>query len=202
MKEEDIDNRIERVIKSVGAKRAEMARWAEEREGREKREKREENFASRSSSRKWLRYGIPVAASLVVVCSIGLGILFTRVGSGSESSRGFGSSSTSVYVTFRGGASAEHNIIALMDSARYEEALELVNEELADTAIPADYTIERRAYIKQVNQARDYQLTWLKVEILLKEERIEEAKEILDGYRHLHGEHQEEALKIYKQICK
>lgn len=188
MKEEDIDRRIERVINKLAPKRAEMVEWDKARIRREQ------------SRRKWIRYGIPAAASVLIVCGVGFGILFTHHDSQSVV---FGSlQTTSPHITFRGGASSEEQIIALLDSCKYAEALQIVNEELADTVIPSDYTAERHDYMVELQEYRTYQLTWLKIEIFLKTNKLDEAKEILSTYRHLEGEHQDEAAKIYKELCR
>ena len=72
MKEENIDKRIERVAESVGSKNAAMRQWEAEWVSNELKRK--------VAAKRWRTYGFSAAASIVLICGIGLGFFMNRGG--------------------------------------------------------------------------------------------------------------------------
>lgn len=185
MKEEDIDKRIERVVESVGSKKAAMRQWESERVSEELRRK--------ISKKKWRTYGISAAASIVVICGIGLGFFMNR-GGGND----YGvSSSAPVY---RGGSCEISEIQSMIDSKHYDDALKAIEATMADTIIDPSFTSERQDYLRSLNANREYELTWLKIDILVKNKRVGEATTLLKMYSTQVGAHQEEAKSLLNKL--
>lgn len=187
MKEENIDNRIERIIESVGSKKAAMRQWESERITEEVKRK--------IAVKKWRTYGISAAASIVVVCGIGFGIYFNRTVDGD-----FGvSSSTPLY---RGGSCDISEIQSMIDSAYYDKALQAIDVTLADTLINASFTEERKDYLRNLNANREYELVWLKIDVLVKCEKKADAISLLKEYVNADGVHQEEAEQLLHKLTR
>lgn len=187
MKEEDIDKRIERVVESVGSKKAAMRQWESERVSEELRRK--------ISKKKWRTYGISAAASIVVICGIGLGFFMNR-GGGND----YGvSSSAPVY---RGGSCEISEIQSMIDSKHYDDALKAIEATMADTIIDPSFTSERLDYLRSLNANREYELTWLKIDILVKTHKNEEAITLLEEYVKSDGVHQTEAKQLLYKLSR
>lgn len=189
MKIEDIDNRIERVVESVGAKRAAMHQWESNRILLEKHRE--------LKARKWRTYGIPVAASLVVICGICLGIFLHR-GGGADYDYGV----TSTAPIYRGGSFDISEIQSMIDSAQYDKALRAIDITLADTVIDPSFTEERQDYLRSLNVNREYELIWRKIQILVKTKKIDEAKFLLNEYVNSDGVHQTEAKDLLNKLSR
>lgn len=185
MKEEDIDNRIERVVKSVASKKAAMALWESERKSSENRRA--------VNSKRWRIYGISAAASVVVICAIGIGINRNRPGNADYGM-------TSSAPVYRAGSSEIEEIKVMIDSGEYEEALQSIDSTMADTIVDPTYTEERQEYLRSVNKEQLYELTWLKIQVLVKLEKEKEAKNILENYVQNEGTHQTEAKSLQKKM--
>lgn len=185
MKEEDIDKRIERVVESVASKKAAMRQWESERIASEMYRK----FATK----RWRAYGISAAASVVVICGVGLGIFLNR---GVDNDLGV-SSSAPVY---RGGNCDISEIKAMIDSAHYEKALQAIESTMADTIIDSTYPEERQEYIRCVNKNQGYELTWLKIQVLVKLDKKQEAMVLLGKYIKTEGSHQAEAQGLFEKM--
>lgn len=187
MKEEDIDNRIERVVKSVASKKAEMEKWESERKSSEIRRL--------VASKRWRTYGISTAASVVVICAIGIGVYMNRPGN-----EDYGvTSSTPIY---RGGSADIDEIKAMIDSEKYQEALQAIDATIADTIIDPPITEERQEYLRSVRYNQEYELTWLKIDILIKSKKIDEAISLLKTYSTIDGTHKEEAKTLLNKLTK
>lgn len=187
MKEENIDNRIERIIESVGSKKAAMSQWESERITTDMKRK--------IVAKRWRTYGISAAASIVVVCGIGFSIYFNRTVDGD-----FGvSSSTPIY---RGGSCDISEIQSMIDSAYYDKALQAIDVTLADTLIDASFTEERKEYLRNLNANRDYELIWLKIDVLVKSKKTAGAVSLLKEYVDREGAHQDEAKSLLHDLTR
>lgn len=187
MKEEDMDKRIERAVRSVAPKRLDIARWENDRVETERRR--------RVIKKRWLAYGIPAAASVAVIAGIGLRQYQQSV----SYSPNFGMSSSSE-VVFRGGSHDIMEIEEMIDSGKYDEALKAIGTELADTAIDEKLPEEQKSYIRDMQEMQVYDLEWLKVQTLVKQGKRGEALKLLKEYTQKDGAHREEALKLLKEL--
>lgn len=187
MKEENIDNRIERIIESVGSKKAAMSQWESERTSTEMKRK--------IVVKRWRTYGISAAASVVVICSVGLGIFLNR---GGENDYGV----TSNAPVFRGGSYDISDIQAMIDSDKYVEALQAIDRTMADTVIDPSFTSERKEYLRSLNENRNYELKWLKIDILIKTKKVDEAISLLKEYVKADGVHQVEAKELLHKLSR
>lgn len=187
MKEDNIDNRIERAVESVSSKKAAMRQWESDRIASEMRRK--------DAAKRWRTYGISAAASVVVICGVGLGIFLNRGGS-------VGYGVTSSAPVYRGGSCEIPEIQAMIDSTQYEKALQAIDMTLADTVIDPTYPEERQEYLRSVNKNQEYELTWLKIQMLVKLDKKHEAKKLLDTYIKTDGSHQIEAKGLLEKMEK
>ena len=187
MKEDNIDKRIERVAESVGSKTAAMRQWEADRVSDELKRK--------IAAKRWRTYGVSAAASIVLICGIGFGFFINR---GEDTDYGV----TSTAPVYRGGSCDIVEIQAMIDSARYEEALQAIDVTLADTVIDPSFTSERQDYLRSVNANREYELTWLKVNVLIKSGQKTEAISLLKEYVKKDGEHLKEAQTLLKDLTK
>lgn len=188
MKEEDIDKRIERVIESVGSKKADMRQWESERLSNE--------FKRNVAAKRWRTYGISAAASVVVICGIGLGFFMNR---GGNSNYGVESSSAPIYRT---GTCDISEIQSMIDSKHFDEALQAIDATMADTVIDPSFTPERQEYLRSVNDNRNYELNWLKIGILVKQEKTNQAVALLKEYIKSDGVHQDEAKELLQTLSR
>lgn len=187
MKEEDIDKRIERVIESVGSKKAAMRQWDSERASYE--------ISRKVAATRWRTYGISVAASVVVICSVGLGIFLNRGGD-----EKFGA--TCPAPVFRGGSYGVTEIQAMIDSAQYDKAIRAIDATLADTIIDPSFAPERQEYLRSLNANQEYELKWLKINALVKSNKTADAISILNEYITKDGVHQNEAKELLRKLKK
>lgn len=185
MKEEDIDKRIERVIESVGSKKAAMRQWESEYEAGERMHK--------VAAKRWRVYGISVAVSIALICGIGISLYLDRPG---EMERG----ETTTAPVFRGGAADITEIQAMMDSAKYETALQTIEATIADTLIDPSFTPERQEYLRSLNASRIYELQWLKINALVKSGKKTEAIILLKEYVKIDGNHRQEAQTLLNNL--
>lgn len=185
MKEEDIDKRIERVIGSVASKKSDMSRWG--------KEYKEAQIRHRVARKRWWIYGIPAAASIILICVIGIS-LFLDIYREPSGNRTF---STSAY---RGEAVDLSEISAMIDSAKYDEALGAIAISMADTTIDLSYTPERQQYLRDLNKSRIYELKWMKIDVLIKSGRKNEAIKLLESFVKEEGVHKSEAKKLLKSL--
>ena len=185
MKEENLDNRIERVIESVGSKKAAMRQWESEYEAGGKMHK--------VAAKRWRIYGISAAASIALICGIGISLYLDRPG---EMERG----ETTTAPVYRGGAADVAEIQAMMDSAKYETALLAIEATMADTLIDPSVTPERQEYLRSLNASREYELNWLKINALVKSGKKGEAITLLKVYVKIDGNHRQEAQTLLNNL--
>lgn len=185
MKEEDIDKRIERVVESVGSKKAAMRRWESDRVASEAQRK--------VAIKRWRTYGISAAASVVVIFAVGIGVYMQRI---DDQNLG-GSAPSTVY---RGGAADIDEIAAMIDSAKYQEAIQAIEASMADTVIDSTYPPERQEYLRSVNKNQEYELTWLKIQVLVKLDKKQDARALLESYIRTDGSHQIEAKGLLEKM--
>ena len=187
MKEDNIDKRIERVAESVGSKKAAMRQWEADRVSDELKRK--------VAIKRWRTYGISAAASIVLTCGIGFGLFINRGGDND-----YGVSSNAL--VYRGGSCDIVEIQAMIDSAKYEKALQAIDVTLADTVIDPSFTSERQDYLRSVNANREYELNWLKINVLIKSGKKTEVIPLLKEYVKAEGEHQKEAQTLLNDLTK
>lgn len=187
MKEDDIDKRIERVTESVGSKSAAMRQWEADRVSYELKRK--------VAAKRWRTYGISAAASIVLICGIGFGFFINR---GGDNDYGV----TSTAPVYRGGSCDIVEIQAMIDSAKYEKALQAIDVTLADTVIDPSSTSERQDYLRSINASREYELTWLKINVLIKSGKKSDAIPLLREYVKKDGEHQDDARNFLNDLTK
>lgn len=185
MKDEDLDKRIERVVESVGSKKDAMRRWESDRISSEM--KRE------VAAKRWRAYGISAAASVVIICGIGISLYVSR-------SRDGDSGVAALAPIYRGGSCDISEIQAMIDSVLYDKALQAIDATLADTVIDRSFTLERQVYLRDLNANREYELTWLKIDILVKTEKTDEALLLLKNYVMKEGAHQKEAEELLHKL--
>ena len=187
MKEDNLDKRIERVAESVGKKKAAMRQWEADRISDE--------LKRRFAAKRWRTYGISAAASVVVICGVGLGIFLNR-------DRGNDYGVTSAAPVYRGGSCEIAEIQAMIDSSKYEMALQAIDVTLADTVIDPSFTSERQVYLRSLNTDREYELIWLKINVLVKSGKKTEAVPLLEDYIKTDGRHQKEAKILLNDLTK
>lgn len=187
MKEDNIDKRIERIAESVGSKKAAMRQWEAEWISDELKRK--------VAAKRWHTYGISAAASIVLICGISFGLFINRGGNNE-----YGDTSTAP--VYRGGSCNIAEIQSMIDSAKYEEALQAIDVTLADTVIDSSFTSDRQDYLRSLNANREYELIWLKINVLIKSEKKTEAIPLLEEYVKVEGEHQKEAQILLNVLTK
>lgn len=205
MKEEDIDRRIERVVRSVAEKRAVMRRW--EAQGLKPKIDRRAACAAPAvaaapapaaakPSRKWRLWVVSAAASVIVILGVGISLYIGRGGDADVMP------SAAPPAVYRGGSADIQNIQAMIDNGRYDEALQAIEVTRADTAINPSYTPERQEYLRSLNANRDYELEWLRIGVLVKSGRKEAAVAGLREYVKTDGEHRHEAETLLNELTK
>lgn len=205
MKEEDIDRRIERVVRSVAEKRAVMRRW--EAQGLKPKIDRRAACAAPAvaaapapaaakPSRKWRLWVVSAAASVIVILGVGISLYIGRGGDADVMP------SAAPPAVYRGGSADIQNIQAMIDNGRYDEALQAIEVTRADTAINPSYTPERQEYLRSLNANRDYELEWLRIGVLVKSGRKEAAVAGLREYVKTDGEHRHEAETLLNELTR
>lgn len=199
---EDIDKRIERAIDSVASKKADMARWETQRVEAENHRK--------NILKRWRTYGISAAASIAVVCFVGIRLFTDRqshsadeaipTASFERSAMDYDDSSEST--VFRGGAADINEISAMIDSGKYQEALHTINVAKGDTAIDPSLSADRREYLRSVNAERLYELKWMEINVYLEMGKKDYAIRLLQSYVNEDGDHQQEAKQILEVLRK
>lgn len=184
----DTDDRIERSIKNVGAKLADMAAWEKER-----REAALRQQLARRRQRRFLKIGLPAAASVVVILAIGMNFFISRT----PDPMHYGQPTYEAQA-FRGASAADTAAIAAMiDAGSYHRALCAIDSAMADTTvIKPEFTPERRNYLLALNADARYELTWLKIRALVAAGRTDEARRLLKTFVDEEGPHQQEARRI------
>lgn len=184
---ENLDKRIERVAESVGSKKAAMRQWESDRIDTE--------MQCKIAAKRWRIYGISAAASVVVICGVGLGIVMNRGG-------GNDCGVTSNVPIYRGGSCEISEIQAMIDSVEYDKALHAIEVTMADTIIDPSFTKERQEYLRSLNANREYDLIWLKIGVLVKSKKTDEAISLLKEYVDAEGEHQKEAQELLNKLAR
>lgn len=205
MKEEDIDSRIERVVRSVAAKRAAMRGWEAHGLGT-KIDRRAVCAApavaaapapaAAKPSRKWRLWVVSAAASVIVILGVGISLYIGRSGGDDVMP------SAAPPAVYRGGSADIQDIQAMIDCGRYDEALRAIEVTRADTAINPSYTPVRQEYLRSLNANRDYELEWLRIGVLVKSGRKEAAVAGLREYVKTDGEHRHEAETLLNELTK
>lgn len=183
--EQKLDDRIERVVKSVASKKAEMARWEAE----------YNNQQRRVATKRWSIYGISAAACVAV--AVGVGIHFLTVPQNSTSIPG-----VSTEVIYRGGSSELEEIATLINSHKEGEALVRIDSLMGDTILAPDMSEQRREYLREVQAVQQYELEWFKINALVNLGEKEDATKLLKSYVKKDGEHKGEAEKLLKGLTK
>lgn len=212
MKEEDIDSRIERGVRDLAAKKALMKEWNRELGFNETDILSDRPLACEPAppNRRILWRRVSVAASVVVVAAVGIGIIlnrhtssrpdltFTSSVSTAPSSAGLEFSSSSF--EYRGGSDEIADVERLMEEARYGEAIHAIDSIQADTVTEAVMSEDEKDYQRRYREIRDYNLTWIKIQCLVKSGRKEEAVAILRVYVKEDGGHLTEAKDLLNKL--
>ena len=90
----------------------------------------------------------------------------------------------------------------MIDSDKYVEALQAINITMADTVIDPSFTSERKEYLRSLNDNRNYELKWLKIDILIKTKKVDEAISLLKEYVKADGVHQVEAKELLHKLSR
>lgn len=69
---------------------------------------------------------------------------------------------------------------------------------MADTTVDLSFTPERQQYLRDLNKSRIYELKWMKIDVLIKSGRKNEALKQLESFVKEEGVHQSEAKKLLK----
>lgn len=187
MKEENIDSRIERAIKDLASKKAQMAQW--------ETECKQEELRRSLSLRKRRIYYMSVAASVVVIVFVGIGMYFNNTVSGPKPE-------IPAAPVYRGGSVDMDEIEGMMDSAKYEEAIKAIDITLTDTIIDKSLPVEQQNYIRELQKQQSYDITWLKIQCLLKVGKKDEAVTLLRNYAGEDGTHKSEAQQLLEDLPK
>ena len=81
-------------------------------------------------------------------------------------------------------------------------ALQAIDVTLADTVIDPSFTSERQVYLRSLNTDREYELIWLKINVLVKSGKKTEAVPLLEDYIKTDGRHQKEAKILLNDLTK
>lgn len=216
MREEDIDRRIERVVRSVAAKRAVMRRW--EVQGLKPKFDRHAACAAQTvaaaparatiaapgaakPSRKWRLWVVSAAASVIVILGVGISLYVGRSGHGGDGDV-YNVKSSAPPAVYRGGSADIKDIQTMIDNGRYNEALQTIETTRADTAINPEFTPERQEYLRSLNANRDYELEWLRIGVLVKCGSKEAAVAGLREYVKTDGHHRHEAETLLNELTR
>ena len=87
-----------------------------------------------------------------------------------------------------------------MEEARYGEAIHAIDSIQADTVTEAVMSEDEKDYQRRYREIRDYNLTWIKIQCLVKSGRKEEAVAILRVYVKEDGGHFTEAKDLLNKL--
>ena len=194
MNEENIDERIERVIKSVAAKKENLTIWNSENAKRELRYRRMRNFQ------------VSAAASVAVLVGVGTWYMlfyWKEAGPSSDlspSQISYEYSPKQDSSDYIGESSEIEAVESLIKSERYEDALEAIEAILVDTLIDPTLPLERKKQIMVFHKNRAYALDWIKIQTLIKLNRKTEALDLLNHYVEISGPNQNKAKELIKEL--
>ncbi len=184
-KEENIDDRIERVTKSVAAKKKALEIWEQEAEKQP------------NNTKRTILLGISVAASVTIISIIGINYFSIDTHTPEDSS--FVSYEYSALQPSSQNNGQDYDIEAvkvLMDSEKYGDAIEAIDAIMADTLIDPALSLEKMKEIRMLHKSRTYELEWLKIQSLIRLNKNVEAEKLLKEYSKIEGQHQKEAQEI------
>ena len=194
MNEENIDERIERVIKSVASKKEDMTIWNTEKAKRELRYRRMRNFR------------VTAVASVAVLVGVGTCYMifyWKEPGSSSNLSPSpisYEYSPKQDAANYIDGSSEIEAVETLIKSERYEDALEAIEAMLADTLIDPTLPLERKRQIRVFLEDKAYELDWIKIQTLIKLNRKTEALDLLRHYVEISGSNQNKAKELIDEL--
>lgn len=190
--DENIDERIERVTRSVASKKKDIESWQREAEKKKKNSKRS------------LLIGVSAAASVAILAGVGIHyITITEDSPQNDEPITYEYGAKQSSMIFRGGSDDSESIIEKMiELEEYDEALKGIEAFMGDTVIDSSLPQERQEYIRTLQELRAYKLEWLKIQTLLKLKRNDEAVELLQIYSLKDGENQKEAQELLKELKK
>ena len=196
MNEENIDERIERVIKSVASKKEDMIIWNTEKAKRELRNRRMRNFR------------VTAAASVAVLVGIGtcyMIFFWKEAGPSSDlspSQISYEYSPKQDSSNYIDESSEIEAVESMIKSERYEDALEAIEAILADTLIDPTLSLERKKQIRGFHEEKAYALEWIKIQTLIKLNRKTEALDLLNHYVRIYGPNQFLAKELMDELNK
>lgn len=194
MKEENIDERIERVIRSVSTKKKDMAMWSTE------------NAKMKLRKRRIINFGISAAASVAVFAIVGICYLtFYWKESGptsdlSPSPLSYEYGSIQPSPEYSNDTTDIEAVKSLINTGKYEDAFDAIEAIEGDTII--NYTIpeDRKQQIRMLHYLRKYELEWLKIETLIKLNKKTEAIDLLNQYVKKEGAHKINAQQLLENL--
>lgn len=184
-KEENIDDRIKRVTKSVAAKKKALEIWEQEAEQHPK------------NSKRTILLGISIAASVTIISIIGIN--YFSIDTHTPEDGSFASYEYSAMQPSSHNYGQDYDIKevkVLMDSEKYGDALEAIDAIMADTLIDPALSLEKKEEIRILHKSRTYELEWLKIMALIRLKKNVEAEDLLKEYSKIEGQHQKEAQEI------
>lgn len=168
-----LDSRIEQRIADLAHKKQLMQKWSEPKSTRTK-------FYA-------------VAAVAAVLAAVGIAVVF--------SSPGHPADEPLVWNEAQLRGCDELDCIATeIRSGNYAGALAMVDNVLADTAVPASLPAAQQEYIRAVNADRCYGAEWLRINILARDGRKAEAVRSLSAFVNQPGEYQQAARNLLERL--
>ena len=192
--EENIDERIERVLRSVAAKKEDMTIWSTEKTKRELRYRRIRNF------------GVSAAASVAVLVGVGSWYMifyWKEAGQTSDlspSPMSYEYSPKQYSSNYKGDSSDIESVESLIESERYEDALDAIEAILVDTLIDPTLSLERKREIMVFQEDKAYALEWIKIQALIKLNRKADALDLLNHYVEISGSNQNKAKELIDEL--
>lgn len=192
IKDENINERIERVTKSVAAKKRDMAIWEHE------------ATKKKNNTKRHLLIGVSAAASVAILAGVGIHFIsFSHSNPQYDESKPYEYGTNQSSTILRGGSDDYESVILnLIELDEYDDALKGIESFMSDTVIDSTLPKERQEYIRSLQEYRAYKLEWLKIQILLKLNRKDEAEKLLQIYSLKEGKNQNEAQELLKELKK
>ena len=186
---DNIDKRIERVVRSVATKKELMAIWNTEKEKRN------------SQNRQIRKFAVKAAASIVIIVGVGMGVMiFYWKEPGPASQLTYEYSAKQLSSDYSSESFDIETVESLLESERYEDALEEIEAIMADTIIDPMLPLENKKRIRILLEDRAYELEWIKIRTLIMLDRKNDAVDLLNLYVEKAGPNQYLAKQLQKDL--
>lgn len=160
----------------------------------------EETDSEPASRRSLLRPILSMAASLALLCTLGIYLHRPSADSVGCDEETIG---TPAVRGAMAGASVSAIVAELNDNRRAAlDAIEKIDAALLDTMPDNGISPEEEAYQKELIAMRVYELRWLRIPALMSLGRINEARTELEAFASQPGTHREEAVRQLKEFDK